>query len=203
MNQRWNFREYLQYDICREKGDNRTISSGKNDLLLSSNSSVTPRQLPILDDAFSYLDRVKITFRANPAKYNTFLDIMKDFKKGSIDTLEVITLVSDLFCGETALINGFNTFLPPGYKLQTDPHSDSHTVRVITPDGIIQTSLAGAKRKQLDELVSRPGTSRAALPYALLAHPFERLDSDTGTSVFHSLERPDPQSSVLPTEPDL
>jgi len=51
--------------------------------------------------------------------------------------------------------------------------------------------------------LSRPGTSRAALPYALLAHPFERLDSDTGTSVFRSLERPDPQSSVLPTEPDL
>jgi paired amphipathic helix protein Sin3a len=105
-----------------------------------------------VEDALTYLDRVKNQFGSKPHVYNKFLDIMKDFKsqqcvvhllflfaplatrpffsvlcvntffptphpKHSIDTPGVITSVSTLFEGYPDLIEGFNTFLPPGYHL--------------------------------------------------------------------------------------
>ncbi|KAF0291487.1 Paired amphipathic helix protein Sin3a [Amphibalanus amphitrite] len=43
---------------------------------------------------------------------------MKEFKAQNIDRTGVITRVSSLFRGHPALIVGFNTFLPPGYKVE-------------------------------------------------------------------------------------
>lgn len=40
-------------------------------------------QQPILNDALSYLDQVKVQFQEHPDVYNRFLDIMKDFKSGA------------------------------------------------------------------------------------------------------------------------
>jgi hypothetical protein len=40
------------------------------------------------------------------------------FPVGSIDTPGVIQRVSNLFKGHPELIVGFNTFLPPGYKIE-------------------------------------------------------------------------------------
>ncbi|KAG0143975.1 hypothetical protein CROQUDRAFT_65528 [Cronartium quercuum f. sp. fusiforme G11] len=68
-------------------------------------------------DALSYLDQVKLQFQELPGVYNQFLDIMKDFKTQTIDTPGVIDGVSSLFRGHPALIQGFNTFLPPGYRI--------------------------------------------------------------------------------------
>eukprot|EP00961_Rhodomonas_salina_P110217 1483524-Rhodomonas_salina.2 len=48
-------------------------------------------------------------------------DIMKDFKSHAIDTQKVIERVSRLFAGHQKLILGFNTFLPPGYKIEIRP----------------------------------------------------------------------------------
>lgn len=44
--------------------------------------------------------------------YDSFLEIMKQFKANSIDTAGVIEKVKDLFRGHPELILGFNTFLP-------------------------------------------------------------------------------------------
>lgn len=87
-------------------------------------------------DALSYLDQVKIQFYNQADVYNNFLDIMKDFKSQSIDTPGVIDRVSTLFRGHPNLIQGFNTFLPPGYKIECslDP-SDPNPIRVTTPTG--------------------------------------------------------------------
>ncbi|KAM9917618.1 hypothetical protein OXX80_013216, partial [Metschnikowia pulcherrima] len=87
-------------------------------------------------DALSYLDQVKIQFYNQTDVYNNFLDIMKDFKSQSIDTPGVIDRVSSLFRGHPNLIQGFNTFLPPGYKIECslDP-SDPNPIRVTTPTG--------------------------------------------------------------------
>ncbi len=87
-------------------------------------------------DALSYLDQVKVQFHEQPDVYNKFLDIMKDFKSQSIDTPGVIDRVSTLFRGHPNLIQGFNTFLPPGYRIECsfDP-SDPHQIRVTTPMG--------------------------------------------------------------------
>lgn len=90
-------------------------------------------QQPILNDALSYLDQVKVQFADRPDVYNQFLDIMKDFKSGAIDTPGVIGRVSQLFTGNPELIQGFNTFLPPGYRIECG--ADSESIRVTTPMG--------------------------------------------------------------------
>uniref|UniRef100_H2YZP8 Paired amphipathic helix protein Sin3a n=1 Tax=Ciona savignyi TaxID=51511 RepID=H2YZP8_CIOSA len=71
-----------------------------------------------VEDALSYLDQVKFQFGNQPQVYTDFLDIMKEFKSQSIDTPGVIARVSHLFNGHPDLIVGFNTFLPPGYKIE-------------------------------------------------------------------------------------
>ncbi|KAG8193144.1 hypothetical protein JTE90_006975 [Oedothorax gibbosus] len=75
-----------------------------------------------VEDALSYLDQVKYKFGSQPQVYNDFLDIMKEFKSQSIDTPGVIQRVSNLFRGHPELIVGFNTFLPPGYRIEVQPN---------------------------------------------------------------------------------
>ncbi|XP_077953566.1 paired amphipathic helix protein Sin3a-like isoform X2 [Gasterosteus aculeatus] len=86
-----------------------------------------------VEDALSYLDQVKLQFGNQPQVYNDFLDIMKEFKSQSIDTPGVISRVSQLFKGHPDLIMGFNTFLPPGYKIEVQ---SADLVNVTTPGQI-------------------------------------------------------------------
>ncbi|EHH59334.1 Transcriptional corepressor Sin3b [Macaca fascicularis] len=71
----------------------------------------------MVEDALTYLDQVKIRFGSDPATYNGFLEIMKEFKSQSIDTPGVIRRVSQLFHEHPDLIVGFNAFLPLGYRI--------------------------------------------------------------------------------------
>ncbi|KAL2754998.1 hypothetical protein ACRALDRAFT_2042819 [Sodiomyces alcalophilus JCM 7366] len=100
-------------------------------------------QQPILNDALTYLDQVKVQFHDQADVYNRFLDIMKDFKSQAIDTPGVINRVSELFAGHPNLIQGFNTFLPPGYRIECGTGSDPNTIRVTTPMGTTVQSIAG------------------------------------------------------------
>lgn len=72
---------------------------------------------PKLEDALGYLDEVKYKFRKRPRVYLKFLDIMKEFKNRSIDTPGVVIRVMNLFAGHPELLERFNIFLPPGYKI--------------------------------------------------------------------------------------
>lgn len=58
-----------------------------------------------------------------------------------IDTPGVIERVSTLFRGHPALISGFNTFLPPGYRIEcsTDAYSRD-IIKVTTPTGTTSTT---------------------------------------------------------------
>ena len=85
-----------------------------------------------VEDALSYLDQVKYKFGNQPQVYNDFLDIMKEFKSQSIDTPGVIARVSSLFRGHPELIVGFNTFLPPGYKIEVHSN-DSVSIYALFP----------------------------------------------------------------------
>lgn len=67
--------------------------------------------------------------------YNDFLDIMKEFKSSNIDTPGVISRVSELFEGHSDLIVGFNTFLPPGYKIEVPEHGMPGQILVTVSDG--------------------------------------------------------------------
>ncbi|KAF8625181.1 hypothetical protein AX15_005490 [Amanita polypyramis BW_CC] len=86
-------------------------------------------------DALSYLDAVKVQFQDKPEVYNHFLDIMKDFKSQVIDTPGVIQRVSRLFHGNPSLIQGFNTFLPVGYRIDISSDLEPNTITVTTPLG--------------------------------------------------------------------
>ncbi|CDK26082.1 unnamed protein product [Kuraishia capsulata CBS 1993] len=105
-----------------------------------------PQYRPLnVKDALSYLDQVKVQFQHQTDVYNHFLDIMKDFKCQNIDTPGVIDRVSTLFRGHPNLIQGFNTFLPPGYRIECslDP-SDPNPIRVTTPMGTTTRHDSGA-----------------------------------------------------------
>ncbi|KAJ7603109.1 the Msin3a Pah1-Sap25 Sid complex, partial [Roridomyces roridus] len=69
-------------------------------------------------DALGYLDEVKAEYENQPEVYETFLDIMKDFKTLKFDTVGVMERVSQLFHGSPRLIEAFNTFLPVGYRME-------------------------------------------------------------------------------------
>ena len=122
-------------------------------------------------DALTYLDAVKVRFQDQPDVYNHFLDIMKEFKNEQcvcsclrgwlclatdcaacascrIDTPGVIKRVSHLFNGHPTLIQGFNTFLPVGYRIECsmDPH-EAGFITVTTPSGTtLQTTNNGPGR---------------------------------------------------------
>ncbi|KAE8386740.1 hypothetical protein BDV23DRAFT_186947 [Aspergillus alliaceus] len=107
-------------------------------------------QQPILNDALSYLDQVKVRFVDQPDVYNRFLDIMKDFKSQAIDTPGVIQRVSTLFNGHPALIQGFNTFLPPGYRIECGTDDNPDVIRVTTPSGTNTISMPPRPRHSMD-----------------------------------------------------
>ncbi|GAA6009510.1 hypothetical protein JCM11491_003584 [Sporobolomyces phaffii] len=109
----------------------------------ASNAALRPLNVR---DALQYLDRVKQQFANEYEVYDQFLTIMKDFKTQNIDTPGVIDRVSTLFRGHPSLIQGFNTFLPPGYRIEcrvstnadgtTGGPGSSNIITVTTPMGV-------------------------------------------------------------------
>jgi paired amphipathic helix protein Sin3a len=128
---------------------------------LGQGAQVNQAQQPILNDALSYLDQVKGQFSQHPDVYNRFLDIMKEFKSGAIDTPGVIERVSQLFAGNPALIQGFNTFLPPGYRIECGLNDDPNAIRVTTPMGTTHSTLQARPNSPL----SHGNSANAAGPY--------------------------------------
>lgn len=98
-------------------------------------TSVPYRQLKV-EDALAYLDLVKAEYEMQPHVYNQFLDIMKEFKARSIDTPGVIDRMLNLFHGKRQLILGFNTFLPPGYKIEFTTDENQPRVQLKYPPGM-------------------------------------------------------------------
>ncbi|KAF0310235.1 Paired amphipathic helix protein Sin3a [Amphibalanus amphitrite] len=58
---------------------------------------------------------------------------MKEIKAQNIDTPGVITRVSSLFRGHPALIVGFITFLPPGYKVEVQSSNNTYSDTTVSP----------------------------------------------------------------------
>ncbi|CAF98397.1 unnamed protein product, partial [Tetraodon nigroviridis] len=123
-----------------------------------------------VEDALSYLDQVKLQFGNQPQVYNDFLDIMKEFKSQSIDTPGVISRVSQLFKGHPDLIMGFNTFLPPGYKIEVQTNdlvnvTTPGQIHHITPHGISVQNIpiTGAAAQHPAQLPPAPTTTAPPL----------------------------------------
>jgi paired amphipathic helix protein Sin3a len=63
----------------------------------------------------------------------------------SIETPETINRVSSLFTGHPALIQGFNTFLPVGYRIECTPgaYPGAQIIIVTTPSGTTRQHAPG------------------------------------------------------------
>lgn len=171
-------------------------------------------------DALSYLEQVKFQFNSRPDVYNHFLDIMKDFKSQAIDTPGVIDRVSTLFKGYPGLIQGFNTFLPQGYRIECSANPDE-PIRVTTPmgsssvAGTIENAVAGfpaqPRIQQLQQLGQQPeqtmlaGHEEHALPgeqATTTATPTPTLN--TQPPQHHPQPRPQlPAEYQLPLKPPI
>ena len=77
------------------------------------------------EDALEYLERVRDTFAGLPHIYNSFLAVMRDFKGQTITTEGVINRVKLLFNGYPDLVQGFNMFLPPAYRIKVEAAQES------------------------------------------------------------------------------
>ncbi|KAJ9271967.1 hypothetical protein DTO212C5_2048 [Paecilomyces variotii] len=128
-------RPYMQHPPQGPPGQPMLGYNGPAPQIPGGVAALAQGQQPILNDALSYLDQVKVRFVDQPDVYNRFLDIMKDFKSQAIDTPGVIQRVSTLFNGHPALIQGFNTFLPPGYRIECGTEDNPDAIRVTTPSG--------------------------------------------------------------------
>jgi paired amphipathic helix protein Sin3a len=155
-----------------------------------------------LEDAESYLDQLKAQFGKQPQVYNDFIDIMNEFKSQSIDTPGVIGRVSNLFKGHPDLIMGFNTFLPPGYKIEVvTSDSTQHTVTVtgpatlqsLAPQAPVQPSLSTSTAPSL------PHTSFPPLSMMVTQPPSAQTVAAVAAAVA-SASQPQSQSVQQPVE---
>ncbi|KDQ63138.1 hypothetical protein JAAARDRAFT_119201 [Jaapia argillacea MUCL 33604] len=157
----------------------------------TGNASLSPETNRPLNvtDALSYLDAVKVQFQDKPDVYNHFLDIMKDFKSGLLDTPGVIQRVSMLFQGNPYLIQGFNTFLPPGYRIECSKDPSDPTILVTTPMGTITQST-----NPFDPVprMNRDAIGPGPAPIVSMAFPGPPL---------HGVSTPGIMSSSRPTTP--
>jgi len=86
-------------------------------------------------DAVAYLDLVK---ELHPEGYNTFLDLMKEFKAQKITTANVVVRIEALYKGHPRrpeLARGFNVFLPTGYQLESSPAGELVVIDHSDDDG--------------------------------------------------------------------
>uniref|UniRef100_A0A8C2CAX1 Paired amphipathic helix protein Sin3a n=1 Tax=Cyprinus carpio TaxID=7962 RepID=A0A8C2CAX1_CYPCA len=174
-----------------------------------------------VEDALSYLDQVKLQFGSHPQVYNDFLDIMKEFKSQSIDTPGVISRVSQLFKGHPDLIMGFNTFLPPGYKIEVQTNdlvnvTTPGQIHHITPHGISVQNIPPRPPPQLQNQIPANPPSLASTPPAQPTPKSKPLQSPALTPSSHpnpsippyaSPRSPPPQPHTpinsMPTAPPL
>ncbi|CAK7228968.1 Transcriptional regulatory protein sin3 [Sporothrix bragantina] len=167
-----------------------------------SGPGVNQGQQPILNDALSYLDQVKVQFHEQPDVYNRFLDIMKDFKSQTIDTPGVISRVSDLFAGHPNLIQGFNTFLPPGYRIECGLENNPNSIRVTTPSGSTIHSIGASRNLPQDGAHGQAGQGMFLGPRSWP----QQQQAPQPQHVQHSVEGPEgqyggPGQSVPPQGP--
>ncbi|KAF8110006.1 hypothetical protein N665_0088s0024 [Sinapis alba] len=87
-------------------------------------------------DALHYLKTVRNIFHDNVGKYETFLEVMRDFKAQRVDTAGVIERIKDLFKGYNDLLLGFNTFLPKDHTITLSPEEEKPKTKVDYKDAI-------------------------------------------------------------------
>lgn len=107
----------------------------------------------------------------------------------SIDTPGVIGRVSELFAGHPNLIQGFNTFLPPGYRIECGLENNPNSIRVTTPSGSTIHSIGPRPRVQMET-----APTPSSVPNHRFAEQPQRPANWQGP--LHSIESPEAQFST-------
>mmetsp|Transcript_22229 Transcript_22229/g.44759 ORF Transcript_22229/g.44759 Transcript_22229/m.44759 type:complete len:627 (+) Transcript_22229:56-1936(+) len=68
---------------------------------------------PNLQSALGFLRQVK---EAMPAEYDTFLDVLTQFRAKNVAAQSVVTVVVEMLIGREYLLEGFSQFLPPACR---------------------------------------------------------------------------------------
>ncbi|KAL5476744.1 hypothetical protein ACEPAI_2930 [Sanghuangporus weigelae] len=106
-----------------------------------------------VDGVLIYLDCVKTVFSSSPDEYNNLEDILKDLRHHSVDFHDVIQRVTILFAGYPRLIKGFNTFLPPGYRVTyTTPNYNAGTSSDFPSNAVVSDSQGATEPSSTTEL---------------------------------------------------
>ena len=85
----------------------------------------------MLSDALAFINQVQTQFIQQPNLYRQFLDIMRNSKEKIFETPETMNWLSTLFFCHPKLIQDFNIFLPPGYKMECGTVENHFALRLI------------------------------------------------------------------------
>lgn len=100
----------------------------------------------------------------------------------------MISRVSELFAGHPTLIQGFNTFLPPGYRIECGLENNPNSIRVTTPSGSTIHSIGAGRTGQTDaSQAPSSGPGQAFL---------NQRPSNWQPPLHHSIESPEATFSV-------
>ncbi|KAI0749539.1 hypothetical protein C8Q80DRAFT_1162580 [Daedaleopsis nitida] len=82
--------------------------------------------------AHKYLSTIRLRVQDKPETFAIFLDVMEDYRARSADVHLVIVRVALLLHRYPDLIEGFNAYLPAGYRIELP---DPTTIEIATPIG--------------------------------------------------------------------
>ena len=89
-----------------------------------------------LSHSLGFMHRIKEAYSDRPETHHELLDIMRDFGVGAIDAPGVVHQMSALIIGQPDLIEGFDTFLPPGYTVRVVNDGSGRSLRCTTPETV-------------------------------------------------------------------
>ncbi|KAG8937148.1 Transcriptional regulatory protein sin3 [Tulasnella sp. 418] len=84
----------------------------------TTSSEYNPTSQKNFNTALGYLGKVKSAYQDKPEVYESFLDLMRDYKKENIDLLGVLSRLSTLFNDYPSLIQDFEAFLPQDHQIE-------------------------------------------------------------------------------------
>ncbi len=143
------------------------------------------------EDAVEFLNRVREMFSDRPFIYNSFLAVMKEFRDQTITTDDVINRVKLLFKGHRDLLQGFNLFLPPAYRIRVEAESPPATAHAHIDDRKAQQFANAYKyvTKVKKRFAAEPHTYKEFLTvlhnYQALHRSVDLVDTQI-TRLFHS-----------------
>ena len=111
----------------------------------------------------------------------------------------MIERVSTLFSGHPVLISGFNTFLPPGYRIECTT-GENQLITVITPTGTLTQNAAGSLTMQHLRPAMHPIRSSEPRPRSLEAESDAQMVEPDSRPTMDALKR-DPAALTLPSKP--